>query len=79
MSEHEYVLLTRWVECIRHSDGGVSELTRGSDRHAIECIRHSDGGVSELGFGHTKTEAECIRHSDGGVSELGQLSLTLVR
>ena len=34
-------------ECIRHSDGGVSEQFEGRQAHPVKCIRHSDGGVSE--------------------------------
>ena len=37
-------------ECIRHSDGGVSEHGYSADGASAECIRHSDGGVSELHF-----------------------------
>ena len=35
-------------ECIRHSDGGVSEPEAPFRPPRRKCIRHSDGGVSEL-------------------------------
>ena len=42
-------------DCIRHSDGGVSELWHTNIQQAADCIRHSDGGVSEQEIPFTGT------------------------
>ena len=35
------------VDCIKHSDGGVSEQSLAAPIDLDNCIKHSDGGVSE--------------------------------
>src|SRR5882724_5175327 len=59
---------------IRHSDGGVSELSNRAATPTGYFIRHSDGGVSELCVGYLPCYSHFIRHSDGGVSEPNPLS-----
>ena len=58
------------LDCIRLSDGGVSELSYQYSFTSLNCIRLSDGGVSELIKTREDGFDNCIRLSDGGVSEL---------
>ncbi len=62
--------MARPRECIRHSDGGVSEQYDAFS----ETFFRSVSGIPMVGYRNTArctrcTRAECIRHSDGGVSE----------
>ena len=41
------------ADCIKHSDGVVSELPHRLIAHHKNCIKHSDGVVSELDLCHT--------------------------
>ena len=39
------------VQCIKYSDGGVSEQNFANCFQNIKCIKYSDGGVSEPSVG----------------------------